>query len=130
MIKANLEPIKMKGGIAAVDPRRLAKVLKALADEKRLLIIQLLGMRSLCVCELESLVELSQPAASHHLRILREAGLVTDTRQGKWIFYSLNEDNYTEMLNALTVLPTTAIREDNFNSEPDFCRIYEQKNQL
>jgi ArsR family transcriptional regulator len=116
----------MKGGVASVDPWRLAKMLKALADEKRLLIIQLLGMRSLCVCELESLVELSQPAVSHHLRILREAGVVNDTRQGKWIFYSLNEGNYTEMLNALATLPMQATGERSLNSNIDFCLRCEQ----
>lgn len=129
MLKATLESYDNERGVMTVDPWQLAKFLKALADEKRLQIVRLLGRRSICVCELESLVELSQPAVSHHLKILREAGVVNDTRQGKWIYYSLNEDNYTMMLNALTVLPITAIGEDNFNSEPDFCQICEQKSQ-
>lgn len=129
MHKATLESYDNERGVMTVDPWQLAKFLKALADEKRLQIVRLLGRRSICVCELESLVELSQPAVSHHLKILREAGVVNDTRQGKWIYYSLNEDNYMRMLNALTVLPITAVGEDDFNSEPDFCRICEQKSQ-
>ena len=107
-----------------MDDWQLAKFLKALADEKRLQIVRLLGRRSICVCELESLVELSQPAVSHHLKILREAGLVIDTRQGKWIYYSLNKGNYTKMLDALTVLPITAM---GGHSEPDFCSACEEK---
>jgi ArsR family transcriptional regulator len=117
----------MKGGGEAVDHGQLAKFLKALADEKRLLIIKLLGRRSMCVCELESLVELTQPAVSHHLKILRESGVVTDTRHGKWIFYSLNEDSYTEMLAALTALPMPAEGEKELNGEIDFCLTCEQK---
>jgi ArsR family transcriptional regulator len=117
----------MKGCVAAMDPGRLAKALKAIADEKRLLIIKLLGMRSMCVCELESLVELTQPALSHHLKILREAGVVTDTRQGKWIFYSLNQDSYTEMLNSLAALPMPATGERSLDSEINFCMKCEKR---
>ena len=108
---------------------RLAKQLKALADKKRLKIIRLLGKRSICVCELESLVGLTQPAVSHHLKILREAELVTDTRRGKWIFYSLNENIYTEMINALTTLPLSVAPEQEADNEIDFCLACEQKKQ-
>lgn len=80
------------------------KVLKALADENRLQIIRQLGRRSVCVCEMESLLSLSQPAVSHHLRILREAGLVTHMRQGKWIFYSLDRSRFMALLEKLHVL--------------------------
>lgn len=44
---------------------------------------------ALCVCELESHFRLSQPTVSHHLRILREAGVVSAERRGTWIYYSL-----------------------------------------
>jgi len=112
--------------VAVVEHELLAKQLKALADAKRMQIIRLLGRRSICVCELESLVELTQPAVSHHLKILKEAGLVTDTRQGRWIFYSLNEDTYAEMLNALTVLPSTDGAERIMDNEFDFCLTCKQ----
>jgi ArsR family transcriptional regulator, arsenate/arsenite/antimonite-responsive transcriptional repressor len=110
----------------AIDPIRLARVLKALADEKRLRIIRLLGVRSLCVCELEALVELTQPAVSHHLKILREAGLVHDYRLGKWIFYSLHEDNYNKMREALTALPTPTTGERSLVGGIGFCQTGEQ----
>jgi len=124
--KVTLESYGVKGGGAAVDSWRLAKFLKALADEKRMQIIKLLGRRSICVCELESLVELTQPAVSHHLKILREAGVVSDTRQGKWIFYSLNEDNYAEMLTALTALPVSVEGEKGLD-DVSFCLTCEEK---
>ena len=120
---------QMKGGAVAMDNSRLAKYLKALADEKRLQIIRILGRRSMCVCELESLLALSQPALSHHLRILREAGVVTNTRKGKWIFYSLQEGNYNEILSVLTVLPGAIV--ENFpENEIDFCMSCEYKKKL
>jgi ArsR family transcriptional regulator len=54
--------------------------------------LQLLAMakRPLCVCELENQFDLTQPTVSHHLRILREAGVVNATRRGTWVFYELN----------------------------------------
>ena len=68
---------------------RLAAQFKALADTTRLAIVnQLAGSGESCVCKLEPL-GLSQPTISHHLKILREAGLVESTRQGTWAFYRL-----------------------------------------
>lgn len=100
---------------------QLVKFLRALADEKRMQIVRLLGGRSICVCELESLVDLAQPAVSHHLKILREAGVVTDTRQGKWIFYSLNRNAYSDVLAALADIPMKAERPDNPDSGLGYC---------
>jgi len=61
--------------------------------------IQLLSMagRPLCVFEFESNFELSQPTVSHHLRILREAGIVTSTRKGTWVFYQLKPETLTSL---------------------------------
>ena len=65
---------------------------KALGDETRLRIVAYLADAgdATCVCNIEDYVkELSQPTISHHLRLLREAGLVTTERRGTWIYYSL-----------------------------------------
>jgi ArsR family transcriptional regulator len=64
---------------------------KALGDATRLYIVGLLAAKGkeLCVCELENHFDLSQPTVSHHLRILREAGIVAAERRGTWIYYSL-----------------------------------------
>lgn len=68
----------------------MEKIFKALGQETRLKIVYLLKEQELCVCELESILGLSQPAISQHLRILKEAKLVTEKRMGQWVFYSLN----------------------------------------
>jgi ArsR family transcriptional regulator len=68
----------------------LAEIFKALGDETRLTIVQLLVGKQLCVCDILDSFDMSQPAISHHLKILRQAGVVRDKREGKWIYYSLN----------------------------------------
>ena len=68
---------------------RLSEYYKALSDEKRLLIVRLLGFREMCVCELTGALGVSQPNLSHHIRKLEQAGLVKSERRGKWVFYSL-----------------------------------------
>ncbi len=70
-----------------------ATLFKALGDETRLSILRLLVARAggLCACHIEDYVkDLSQPTISHHLRLLREAGLVTAERKGTWIYYAIN----------------------------------------
>lgn len=81
--------------------RRLAELLKALADETRLHILAMLRDGEMCVCEIIEALPLSQPAISHHLKILRQAGLVTDRRQGKWIYYDLDPQGLERILSLL-----------------------------
>ncbi|MBI5536504.1 MAG: winged helix-turn-helix transcriptional regulator [Deltaproteobacteria bacterium] len=73
------------------DVSDLSDLCKALGDATRLQMLQLMAMakRPLCVCELENQFDLSQPTVSHHLRILRDAGVVSATRRGTWVFYEL-----------------------------------------
>ena len=80
---------------------RLAAQFKALSDPTRLAIVnQLAGSGECCVCNLEPL-GLAQPTISHHLKILREAGLVDATRRGTWAFYRLVPDALEELRSAL-----------------------------
>jgi ArsR family transcriptional regulator len=74
----------------AVKP--YAKLFKALGDETRLEMLGLLAGAGaeLCVCDIESHFDLSQPTVSHHLKILREAGLVTAERRGTWVYYAID----------------------------------------
>jgi len=69
---------------------RKKRVFKALADSTRLRILGLLMTREMCVCEVMAALDLTQPTASHHLRILQDAGLTRDRKDGKWVFYSLH----------------------------------------
>lgn len=67
------------------------KLFKALADETRLRILNLLCRRELCVCQIVEVLEIGQSKASRHLAHLRNAGLVTDRREGLWMYYSLSD---------------------------------------
>jgi ArsR family transcriptional regulator, arsenate/arsenite/antimonite-responsive transcriptional repressor len=75
--------------LAAQARDRLAAQFKALGDPTRIAIVnQLAGQEECCVCALDGL-GLSQPTISHHLKILRDAGLVESTRRGTWAYYRL-----------------------------------------
>lgn len=68
----------------------LAILGKAMGDETRLTILRMLLDGEMCVCEIMARLPLSQPAVSHHLKILRQAGLVVDRRESRWIYYDLD----------------------------------------
>lgn len=70
--------------------KSLVKIFKALSDESRLRIIKMLQVRPLCVCEITDILGLAPSTVSKHLSILRDAGLITDDKQGKWVNYALN----------------------------------------
>lgn len=70
---------------------REAETLKAIADSYRLGMLATLARaeQPVCVCDFTDALPLNQPTVSHHLRILREAGLVTSERRGTWVYYQL-----------------------------------------
>lgn len=72
--------------------KEILKIFKTLSDPTRLRIILLLLGKDLCVCELTFVLKMSQSRVSHQLRILRDAGLVEDKRDGKWIIYGIPSD--------------------------------------
>ena len=74
--------------------RDLVKVFRALSDPTRIRIIKLLEKRKMCVCELTKVLGASQPNVSHHLKILKDAGLVNDLKEGLWVNYELSADKY------------------------------------
>lgn len=73
--------------------RSSIKILKAMADPTRLRILRLLLQRDLCVCELMFILKMEQSRVSHQLRILRDADLAEDIREGKWIIYRIPQNN-------------------------------------
>lgn len=69
------------------------RLLAALADPTRLAIVrQLAAEQETCACDFTSCCDVGQPTVSHHLRVLRDAGVVTSERRGNWIFYRLAPD--------------------------------------
>ena len=81
---------------------RLAERFKALADPTRIAIVnRLAGAEEVCVCAFVADLDLSQPTISHHLRILREAGLVEARRRGTWAYYRLVPEAVADLAFAL-----------------------------
>jgi len=72
--------------------KNTVKTFKALSDPTRLRMVILLMERDLCVCELQFILEMEQSRISHQLRILRDADMVEDKRDGKWIVYTIPKD--------------------------------------
>ncbi len=68
---------------------KVEKILKALADRSRLRIVNMLAEKPLCVCEITEVLKLSQSTVSGHLRVLKDAGLLLDEKDGLWVEYSL-----------------------------------------
>jgi ArsR family transcriptional regulator, arsenate/arsenite/antimonite-responsive transcriptional repressor len=92
---------------ASVEIEQAAGILKLLGDKTRLTMIKLLDNNPCCVCEFVAMFNTSQPAISQHLRKLKDAGLVGETRRGQWIIYSLNKKSeyYPMVQNILEHLP-------------------------
>jgi len=78
---------------------RIAQVAKALGDPVRLQLVDVLRKHAgkVCVCELVPLFDLSQPTVSHHLKVLRDAGIVGSERQGLWAYYFVIPDALEEL---------------------------------
>ena len=100
----------MAGSMAkSTDPDIL--LLAALADPTRMEIVrELSGSAEVCACDFTSCCDVSQPTVSHHLRVLRDAGVVTSERRGNWVFYRL-APNVAERLGAIAgqLLPGDAL---------------------
>jgi ArsR family transcriptional regulator, arsenate/arsenite/antimonite-responsive transcriptional repressor len=79
------------------DVRLAVQRLKALADEKRLGILAQLAGGERCVCELTGSLGAAQSLLSFHLRTLKEAGLVTDRREGRWVHYAISAEGFAEL---------------------------------
>jgi ArsR family transcriptional regulator, arsenate/arsenite/antimonite-responsive transcriptional repressor len=75
-----------------------ARLFRALADETRLAILKLLGEQDeVCACDFAACCDLAQPTVSHHLKVLREAGLIQGEKRGLWVQYRLNADKATRL---------------------------------
>src|SRR5881398_3328425 len=81
------------------EAQRMAAIAKALGDPVRIQLVDVLLRHAgkVCVCELVPLFDLSQPTVSHHLKVLREAGLVGSERRGLWAYYYVNPDSLEEL---------------------------------
>jgi ArsR family transcriptional regulator len=78
---------------------RMGAIAKALGDPIRMQLVDVLRKHAgkVCVCELVPLFDLSQPTVSHHLKVLREAGIVGSERRGLWAYYYVNPEELEEL---------------------------------
>jgi DNA-binding transcriptional ArsR family regulator len=100
-IRASLKEERVHAAMSAlVEPQtatRLAETFKALSDPTRIRIVSLLIGSELCVCDLAAALGMSQSAVSHQLRILRDRRLVSWRRDGRQIFYALDDEHVAHL---------------------------------
>jgi DNA-binding transcriptional ArsR family regulator len=87
---------QLRGRLAEVEG--LSQIFRVLGDETRTKLIYILSLRELCVCDLAKVLNISVPAVSHHLRLLRAMRLVKYCRDGKSVYYSLDDHHIIELI--------------------------------
>jgi len=99
------ELIQLAGDVADIETaKKHSKFFKALSDEKRLRIVNLLRVKEMCICELMICLEMTQPNLSHHIQILENAGIVNRRKKGKWVYCSLADKKLVDNMIKLNLL--------------------------
>jgi ArsR family transcriptional regulator, arsenate/arsenite/antimonite-responsive transcriptional repressor len=93
--------------------RDYINIFKSLSDPNRIRIVKMLAERELCMCEIRSVLDLSNSTVSKHLTILRDAGLVLDTKDGKWVNFRLNDKSVHPFVRSLIVLIKKSFDDDD-----------------
>lgn len=106
----------------------LLKIFHALSDETRLKIIKILSIEQLCVCEITAALNIVQPKVSFHLGILKDAGLLTSEKKGKWIIYKLN--NHDLFIRFLILSVNEKIPEQTISEELERLRVFRRNKNL
>lgn len=89
------------------DERRIASVFKALGDENRIRILELLQSGEKCGCVLLDDLHITQPTLSHHMKILCDSDIVVGRKEGKWIYYSISSEGVAVAIKSLRALTQT-----------------------
>ena len=92
------------------DPARAVRLFHALSDETRLRILERLRNGERCVCELTDALDAAQSRLSFHLKTLKDAGLVTDRREGRWMYYAIDREAMAEAAEMVAALTPPASR--------------------
>ena len=90
----------------SIDLARAAHLFHALSDETRLAVLEMLRDGERCVCDLQESLDAAQSRLSFHLKVLKEAGLVTDRKEGRWSYYTLTPDALGEAHDLVRTLAT------------------------
>ncbi|MEP9394269.1 metalloregulator ArsR/SmtB family transcription factor [Gordonia sp. VNQ95] len=107
MSKQHLLAVGAGQGLSTDDAARWAAALKALADPVRLRLVSEVATHpggEACVCDISGSFAVSQPTISHHLKVLREAGVVTSERRATWVYYRVNTGVLSQLSELLGVL--------------------------
>jgi ArsR family transcriptional regulator len=105
-----VDSIQLESSTAARAARdRSLATLSAVADPVRWIVLRRLADGTACVCELQELTGVAPNLLSYHLRVLREANLVTTSRRGRWVDYELADDTSQRIQAALPTRDTTAV---------------------
>jgi ArsR family transcriptional regulator len=97
----------------SLDTDRAIRLFHALSDGTRLSILQRLRLGERCVCDLTDALDAAQSRLSFHLKVLKDADLVTDRRDGRWMYYTLNHgtlNEVAELIDGLAAAPSAAER--------------------
>jgi ArsR family transcriptional regulator, arsenate/arsenite/antimonite-responsive transcriptional repressor len=97
------------------DTARAARLFHALSDSTRLAILERLRFGERCVCDLTDALDAAQSRLSFHLKVLKDVDLVTDRREGRWMYYTLNPETLqevAEVAEALASAPSPAERKN------------------
>lgn len=125
-----LRPAPVRGGgcgldvqpnpVSAIEAAETARLFAALADPTRLRILALLAAQPapLCACEIGPAFAQGQPTIAHHLKVLREAGLVRWEKRGLWVYYAPDRERLQQVAAVLTTLHTTGARASDMSSTP------------
>ena len=79
------------------DSARIARWFHALSDEARIQIVEMLSHKERCVCELEQVLGIAQSRLSFHLKVLKDAGLLADRKEGRWMYYNLQQETLDQI---------------------------------
>lgn len=105
----------------------ITTILKALGDETRIRIINLLYLEKLCVCEIEEILKINQSNASRHLSKLKNADLIDSEKQAQWVYYYLNR-KMLEQHSFITVLLDDLSKKSQYKNDIVNFRLYREKN--
>src|SRR5215831_3390730 len=89
---------------APADLQKTARLFHALSDSTRLEIVEMLRNGECCVCELQDELRAAQSRLSFHLKVLKDAGLVTDRKEGRWVYYAIDSVSLDELTDAVASL--------------------------
>ncbi len=108
----------------------LLNLFSILSDKTRLRILLLLSNKELCVCEIFGALDMSQPRVSRQLAILKQSRIIRDRREGKWIYYKIDNNDYTkQLMSIISILPDWLDKDEVFNSDMLMLdKISSQKN--